>query len=459
MLNRRLFTTSILALTASAAQGLPSATQAKPAGAARPALPHLNRATYDIMGWAKDTVGGRGGRILRVTTLDESGPGSLREAIEAEGPRIVVFEVGGVIDLNGHELSIRNPYLTIAGQTAPSPGITLIRGESNLNNTHDIIIQHVMFRPGEAGHPKKSGWEVDSLSANGCYNIIVDHCSMSWATDENLSASGKRFMGADVEEWRQHTSHNLTYSNNLVYEGLRNSTHGKGEHSKGGLYHDNTTGILLYGNLYACNEERNGLFKGGCHAAEINNMIYNPGQKAIHYNLIGHEWQGHDYVNGMVTLIGNVYRQGPDTVENLPLFMLGGEGDVELYLRDNIAVDRNGNPLPQTGRYTTSDARIINAAQPYLPADIHILPANKIEDEIYLSVGARPWDRDDIDFKILSDVAEGRGEIIDSEAQNYYGYPRYKPAARPFVEADWNLSDMSPRAGWDGLFAGVTAKH
>lgn len=431
---------------------------AKTTSTAAPAY-HLNRSTYDILGWAKDTKGGRGGRIIRVTNLNESGPGSLREAVEAEGPRIVVFEVGGVIDLDGHALNIKNPYMTIAGQTAPSPGITLIRGETHMDKAHDIIIQHMMFRPGEAGHAKKSGWEVDAFSANASYNVIVDHCSMSWATDENLSASGPRFNGANIDEWRQNTSHNITYSHNLVYEGLRNSTHAKGEHSKGGLYHDNTTGILLYGNLYASNEERNGLFKGGVHAAEVNNMIYNPGQKAIHYNLIGHEWETHPFETGIITLIGNVYRQGPDTVPATPLFALGGDGSVSLYLKDNIAVDQYGHPVAQTGRYTTGSAQILTAKTPYLPADMRTIPANKIEDEIYESVGARAWDRDDVDFKILSDVAEGRGQIIDSETQNYYGYPTYKPTAAPFVEADWNLDDMSPKAGWDSLYAKSHPKH
>jgi len=431
-----------------------------PAATAKPAEPvrHLDRATYEVAGWAKDTQGGRGGRILRVTTLNASGPGSFREAIEAEGPRIIVFEVGGVIDLDSASIRIKNPFLTIAGQTAPSPGITFIRGEFNIS-THDVIMQHVMIRTGEAGHAKKSGWNADGLSTNAAYNVIVDHCSFSWATDENLSASGPRFKGANITEWRQNTSHNITYSHDLVYEGLARSTHDKGEHSKGGLIHDNATGILLYGNLYASNEERNALFKGGVQAAEVNSMIYNPGQKAIHYNLIGHEWETHPFETGRITLIGNVYRQGPSTREGVPLFSLGGEGDVELYLRDNIAVDPNGNPVAQTGRYTTGSAKIIKGTAPYLPGDIRIIPANVLEDQIYESVGARPWDRDDVDFKILSDVAEGRGEIIDSETQNYYGYPKYKPSAAPFVEADWNLDDMSPKAGWTSLFAKSAPKH
>ena len=104
------------------------------------------------VGWAAQTPGGRGGRILRVTNLNASGPGSLREAIEAQGPRIVVFEVGGVIDFGRTVLDIREPYLTIAGQTAPSPGITIIRGGIDIR-THDVILRHLRIRTGVDGQP------------------------------------------------------------------------------------------------------------------------------------------------------------------------------------------------------------------------------------------------------------------------------------------------------------------
>jgi len=197
-------------------------TTAAPATAQWPVSAKLNRFTYDIAGWAQGTRGGAGGQILRVTNLNESGPGSYRAALEAPGPRIVVFEVGGVIDMQGKNITIRNPFLTIAGQTAPHPGITVIKSETNIA-THDVIIQHMMFRPGEFGRAKRSGADQDGISTNGAaHRIIVDHCSFSWATDENLSVGGPRFEGAHAADWHQNTSHKITYSYNLIYECLAN---------------------------------------------------------------------------------------------------------------------------------------------------------------------------------------------------------------------------------------------
>src|SRR6185369_4746388 len=102
-----------------------------------------------------------------------------------------------------------------------------------------VILSHLRVRPGEAEQAKKSGWEIDGITtARGAFDVVVDHCSTSWATDENLSASGPRFDGENVEAWRASTSHRITFSNDIVAEGLSRSTHGKGEHSKGSLIHD-----------------------------------------------------------------------------------------------------------------------------------------------------------------------------------------------------------------------------
>lgn len=408
-------------------------------------------------GRAAATPGGRGGRVIRVTTLEAEGPGSFAEAAATAGPRIIVFEVGGVIDLGGKTLTIREPFLTIAGQTAPSPGVTFIRGGIDIA-THDVVVQHIRVRPGEAGFAKKSGHDFDSISTQGIsYNVIVDHCTLTWGTDENLSASGPRFVGQTPDAWRAGTSRDITFSQNIIAESLRYSTHGKIEHSKGTLIHDNVTGVLIWGNLYAHNYERNPMLKGGVWATIVNNLIFNPGQRAIHYNLMAEEWGANPWQVGRLVIVGNVLRGGQDTPEGLPLFMLGGYGDVEIYSRDNIAVDRWGEALPMFGRYTTTPARTIPLGKPpFWPEGLEALPAAQVQRWVLANAGARPWDRDANDVQLISDVAEGRGNIIDSE-NDLHGYPSPKPTRRPFVEADWNLDDMTP-ARPDVLDAGAKAR-
>jgi pectate lyase len=397
-------------------------------------------------GWASSARGGSGGRIIRVTTLAADGPGSLRAAIDASGPRIVVFEVAGVIDLGRDTLAIREPFLTIAGQTAPSPGVTLIRGGIDVHG-HDVIIQHLRVRTGADGQARRSGWEADALSTVGAYNVIVDHCTFSWGIDENMSASGPRFQGENLAQWRRNTSHAVTFSYNLAYEGLADSSHPKGEHSKGSLVHDNATGILFYRNVYAHHVERHPLLKGGSQAAFINNLVYDPGTRALHYNLMALEWAGHPYVTGELSAVGNVVRGGPSTAPGLPFLMLGGDGDLHFYGRDNLAVDRWGAALPEVGRYGETRARLLRVRKPGVwPNGIDVLPARDVETHVLATAGARPWDRDADDLRVLFFIAEGRGRIIDDE-KDVSSYPNPAPTAAPFVDADWDLATLQPRSG------------
>jgi len=406
------------------------------------------------VGPAAHTAGGRGGKILRVTTLAPDGPGSLKAAIETPGPRIIVFEVGGVIDMGRQGIEITHPFLTIAGQTAPGPGITLIRTGIDVK-THDVVIRHLRVFTGIDGQSKRSGWEADAFSTVAAANVIVDHCTFLWALDENMSASGPRFTGQSVEDWRAGTSRNITFSNNLAAEGLADASHPKGEHSKGSLIHDNATGIVFYRNLWAHNVERNPLIKGGGQALMINNLIYNPQHRAVHYNLMALEWIGHDYVNGQITAVGNVMRGGNDTDARLPFLMLGGDGDLEYYGKDNLAVDRHGEALPEFGRYGETRAQLIRARAPLAPIDgYRILPVHDVETSVLATAGARPWARDPDEIRVLFFVAEGRGKVIDDEKE-VSGYPAVKAAVHaPFVEAEWDLATMEPKSG---LYPGQTA--
>jgi pectate lyase len=402
------------------------------AGSGLPAFP-------GAVGWGGATAGGRGGQILRVTTLAPSGPGSLLAAVAASGPRIIVFEVGGVIDLGRVRVNVRTPYVTIAGQTAPSPGITLIQGGIQIN-THDVILQHIRVRPGEAGQAKSSGWETDSISTStGAYNVIVDHCSATWGTDENLSASGERFVGATPDAWRAATSHAVTFSNNIVAEGLSLSTHSEGEHSKGGLIHDNVTQMVLFGNLYFSNGDRHPLFKGGARGVVANNYIANPGRWAMMYALNASEWGTNPYQIGQMAIVGNVFTHGPSTPATVPLLRLSGAGQVEVYLDDNLAITVAGADAPVMGG-TTSLALMV-PAPPVWPEGWSAMPASAVKDYVRANVGARPDDRDEIDARIVRQALEGEGAIINSE-QDVGGYPSVTETRAPFDAEEWDLTYM-----------------
>jgi hypothetical protein len=395
------------------------------------------------LGWAKVTPGGRGGRVIRVTTLASDGPGSLRYALSTAEPRMIVFEVGGVIDLGGHDLRIAHPFVTLAGQTAPAPGITLVRGGLAVA-THDVVIRHIRVRPGANGAPARSGWEVDGLSTRSAWNVIVDQCSFSWATDENLSASGPRFDGGEtVEAWRRNTSRRITFSRNIIAEGLSNSSHSKGEHSKGSLIHDNATEVLIAGNLYAHNYERNQLFKGGVHAATVNNLIYNPGNRCMHYALNAAEWEGHAWEVGQLAIVGNVVKGGPSTRPDLPFLIVEGQGDLALFAKDNPAVHADGRTMQEVGVISDRDPRIERlAAAPHWPTGFHARPSEQVAAWIEAEAGARPWARDDVDRRILAEVRSGGGRIIDDETE-VGGYPVSTPSQRAFREADWDMTTLT----------------
>jgi pectate lyase len=388
-----------------------------------------------VKGWA-NTQGGRGGRIVKVTSLGNSGDGTLRAALAEQGPRIIVFEVSGTIDLNGQQLQIREPHVTVAGQTAPSPGITLVRG-GIATYTHDVIIQHLRVRPGT-----EAGGSVDALETQtGSYNVIVDHCSFSWGTDETLSAAGAPFNGSTLEQWRSRASNRITFSNNIVAEALSSGY--------GSLIQDNVTQILLYGNLWAHNKERTPNFGGATQGAVINNLIYNPGGKFLDYTFLNSKWDAEGKgmrVTGKLTAIGNVGRAGPSTTAE-SFFRTVSNGDVEYYGSDNVATRRNGTAYPETSMSTyLTDPQgqiLMQSSPPVMPLGVLPMSSSQVVQHVLKYVGARPWDRDSHDERILADVRNGTGRMISSQAA-VGGYPQSAANTRSFNPEHWDLDTMIP---------------
>jgi hypothetical protein len=344
--------------------------------------------------------GGVEGVILRVTTLDADGPGSLRSALEDDRPRLVVFEVGGVIDLRGQSFIVTNPHLTIAGQTAPDPGITIIRGGLTIE-TCDAVVEHIAVRPGDGA----SG-AVDALGAHRSrrgpvHHVVFDHCSATWAIDENLSASGP----ADVDSSKDAdaTAHDITIRHCLIAEGLAHATHPKGSHSMGTLIHDGVRNVVIEGCLYAHNNERNPRLKGGSTARIIGNVMYNWGSACVG---VGRRGNRRMLQPAEATLIGNVAIAGPDTRDRA--FVKDVDPGARVSLRDNFIVEAGH---PRNAAAWTTVARVLRSA------------------------GSRPAHRDPIDARIVRSVIDGSGHIIDSQDQ-VGGYPIRPRTQRALVVPD-----------------------
>lgn len=140
-------------------------------------------------------------------------------------------------------------------------------------------------------------------------------------------------------------------------------------------------------------------------------------------------------------------RGGFSTRDDVAFLTIGGTGDLHYHGRDNVAVGRTGKPLPMFGRYTTGPAKIVEVGQALdLPNGLQVLPSGPVENHVLRFAGARPWNRDAHDIRVIFDVAEGRGKIIDDEAE-VGGYPKLPASRAAFVEADWDLATMTPRSG------------
>ncbi|MFC1481736.1 LamG-like jellyroll fold domain-containing protein [Candidatus Neomarinimicrobiota bacterium] len=244
-------------------------------------------------GYGKIATGGRGGVVLEVTNLDDNGPGSLRAAVEASGPRTIVFRVSGTIYLESR-LEINNNDITIAGQTAPGDGICVAK-RGTVINADNVIIRYLRFRLGVLAWEPPAYFESDALSGDN-KKIIIDHCTVSWSTDEVLSLYG---------------TDDLTIQWTLISEGLREpsvmidgkkwTAHSKGPHGYGGIWGGERSSF--HHNMFAHNDSRNPRFDRADRNNDFrNNVIYNWGGNSVY----GGE-------GGNYNLIKNYYKSGPAT--------------------------------------------------------------------------------------------------------------------------------------------------
>ncbi|MDD5348707.1 MAG: SUMF1/EgtB/PvdO family nonheme iron enzyme [Chthoniobacteraceae bacterium] len=381
------------------------------------------------------TNGGEGGREIMVTSLAESGPGTLQEALEAKGPRIIKFAVGGEIWLNG-VLKVTSPNVTIAGESAPAPGITLM-GDRLRYRTHDVIMRNIRIRVGARLVGTNPDGR-DALEMDGgddgktpACNILIENCSISWAIDENVQVWGPN-------------NHDIAIRNCIIAEGLRKSLHPKGAHSAG-LLVSTGSNVVIQGNLLASNDFRNPVITSNSEALVVNNFIYNPGFAGVHF-------YGRDGKLAASTLqvdvIGNVVKAGPDTRKELGLFHETGlNAGSRIYFHDNLSLGTeafNEKQLPKG--WAPGTTPFVNTPPVPVPDYVKVLPASQVMETVLANAGARVHDRDAVDARLIEEAKTGKGSIKDAPTDPRLVATPAAPAdqAAPAVKVDENY--RAPRA-------------
>lgn len=408
------------------------------------------------MGGGQFSFGGRGGKVIVVTSLADDGPGTFREACEIGGARIVVFNVSGIIHLKT-PLIIRAPYITIAGQTAPGDGIC-IAGESTWINTHDVVIRHMRFRRGETFVGRRD----DAIGGNPIGNIMIDHVSASWGLDENMSIYRHMYNDSTgkAQEEKLGTV-NITIQNSIFSEALDTWNHAFGS-TLGG------ENCSFMRNLWADNTGRNPSIGWNGIFNFVNNVIFNWVHRSV---------DGGDY-RAMYNIINNYYKPGPLTPKNSPVgyrILKPESGRSKLdhlvfgraYVCGNIMegndrVTRNNwNGGVQVEDHANADQYMasIKWNEPLPMPSFPVMDAQEAYSYVLDHAGATFPKRDPVDTRVIRQVRTGKIEYpenVDLEGVPQFehrrlpkdsykqgiitdisqvgGYPEYK--GEPYIDTD-----------------------
>lgn len=404
-------------------------------------------------GGGKFSFGGRGGKVIVVTNLNDDGPGSLRWACEQGGARIVVFNVAGIIRLKT-PLMIRAPYITIQGQTAPGDGVC-VAGESVWLNTHDVVIRYMRFRRGETWVGRRD----DAIGGNPIGNIMIDHVSASWGLDENMSMYRHMYNDSTGKTEDKFPTVNITIQNSIFAEALDTWNHSFGS-TLGG---ENATFMR---NLWANNAGRNPSIGWNGVFNFANNVIFNWVHRSI---------DGGDY-RAQYNIINNYFKPGPSTPKNnvghrilkpesgrskLKYQVYGRayvhgnvmEGYPEI-TKDNWNGGVQVEERKDAGEYTAN----MKWPKPLPMPSITILSANDAKNYVLGNAGATLPKRDAVDARIVKEVETGKIDYLPNvklpETEFKYrrlpvdsykkgiitdpsqvgGYPEYK--GTPYKDAD-----------------------
>ncbi len=354
----------------------------------------------EAQGWGRFATGGRTGTVYHVTNLNDSGAGSLRDAVSRPN-RIVVFDVAGVINISSRMTFAANLY--IAGQTAPGEGVTVYGDGVSFSGANNLICRYLRVRMGHGGTKDKDCAGV----ANGT-NMIFDHCSFAWGLDETFSinSDGKGALG------------DITLQNCIIGQGLM-------PHSAGGLMQADH--ITLYRNFYCDNSTRNNKVKGANQYA--NNIVYNWNNAAY---IMGGDSEGQSYCN----IQSNLFINGPS---GGGAAFTGGNGNFHFYGVDNWQ-DSNADgkfaPIAVTD-YSASDKK----TSPYSYPELEISSGKNLIEDLLPTVGASLPYRDMTDCYMVDEVMSfgSKGELIANEATLAYGIP-----------STWKIYKGGKRADADG---------
>jgi hypothetical protein len=397
------------------------------------------------------SFGGRGGKVIVVTNLNDSGPGSFRDACEQAGPRIVVFNVAGIIRLKDR-VSIRAPYITIAGNTAPGDGVC-IAGDTVQLDTHDIVVRHMRFRRGKTDAADRD----DSFGGNPIGNLIIDHVSASWSLDENISMY--RHMFDHDNDPRTPSlklpTVNVTIQNSISSESLSTYHHAFGS-TIGGL---NST---FHHNLWASNTGRNPSVGMYGDFTFVNNVLFNYRHRTV---------DGGDH-RSLFNIYNNYFKPGPGTPkEDIAHRFLKPESERSKTVVDNFGKAYVAGNVAEGNERVTKDnwdggvqpeARSrnlkevlakIRVDQPIVHAPLPVTSAQEAYAYVLANAGATLPRRDSVDERIINEARTGiiaprTLDPVTKKEARFYGYEeRWVNALEGYVEKGY-VTNPSEVGGW-----------
>lgn len=354
------------------------------------------------------TPGGRGGKVMVVTSLEDAGSGTFREACEAGGARIIVFNVSGIIRLKS-PIHLRAPYITIAGQTAPGDGIC-VTGQSFLIDTHDVVIRHMRFRRGA----QDVAFRDDALGGNAVGNIIIDHCSASWGLDENMSIYRHVYNREATGHGLKLPTVNITIQNSIFSEALDSYNHAFGATIGG---HNS----MFCRNLFASNISRNSSVGMDGDFNFVNNVVFNWWNRSV---------DGGDN-KSLYNIINNYYKPGPITPLDKPISYrilkpeAGRDKNKPLsfgkaYVNGNI-VHNNAQVTKDNWNGGVQLAEEVDAVQflPRIKAEgafkmppVTVMDAKRAYQFVMDNVGATFPKRDAVDKRVVKTVQTGKAIYV-----------------------------------------------